>query len=188
MNPQIQPARPQQITRLYFLMEETMHLNTLKLKQQEAKKSSADSFMEMQTPTGHVDQADGDWKSLIAELTCAQYMLRFGRMLCHTWWETSHDCMRIPFPGYRGGGKDAKESLDHRVLRVQAWREKSLSCLRLDVQSQELTSQNDRSRNNRDRASLGMCHAQQRSGTFDCSVFCMEAMVGCRGAAECKTL
>lgn len=55
MNPQIQPARPQQITRLYFLMEETMHLNTLKLKQQEAKKSSADSFMEMQTPTGHVD-------------------------------------------------------------------------------------------------------------------------------------
>lgn len=55
MNLQIQLGRAQRFLKLCFLMEETMHLNTLKRKQQEAKQGSADLVKEMQTPPGHVD-------------------------------------------------------------------------------------------------------------------------------------
>jgi hypothetical protein len=59
-SPQSNLLDPLWFTRLYFLMDVTIHLNTLNLKLQGTNKSSVDLFKKMQIPTGHVDRADGD--------------------------------------------------------------------------------------------------------------------------------
>lgn len=185
MNLQIQLGRAQRFLRLCFLVEETTRLNTPKGDQQEAKQRFADLIKEMQTPPGRVDQAEGDWKPLISYCRAdlcpghAQILKTAVPYLAGNksgWHEDS-----LPWvQGQREGCK--------RVFRAQGPESsdlegEDLSRLRLDAQSQELRSQNDQGHNNRDRASLQMHHTQQRSGC-DCSVFCVAAMVGCRGPVD----